>query len=85
MYFLINEMINELNAHTNTTATDITNEGNTRDVTASAEQIPNTCTVIGLFSFKGSEISLRSFFPNANPPSFFSLLFSFLQLLFQPF
>ena len=45
-------------ASTAITENAITTEGSSLTVTASAEQIPRTCTVIGLLLFKGS---LRSF------------------------
>src|SRR5699024_8786593 len=58
------------NAVTKTTAIAITNEGYISVVTASAEQIPNTCTVMGLSSFNGSVISFFSAFPNLSNGSF---------------
>ena len=72
MAFLTNEVIKLENAQTKTTAIEITNDGNTKEVTANAEQIPSTCTVIGLLSFKGSVKSFRSFFPNKGSCTFTS-------------
>ena len=51
-----------LTVQTNKTDTDITTDASSSAVIANAEQIPKTCTVIGLLSDNGSEISLASFF-----------------------
>ena len=48
------EMITFANAITNKTAMDITIAGSNLTVIANAEQIPRTCTVIGLFRLIGS-------------------------------
>ena len=42
------------NEVTNVTASAITNDTCSEDVTASAEQMPSTCRVIGLLSTSGS-------------------------------
>ena len=40
---VLNKEVNKLEkAHTNTTAIEITTDGKTKEVTAKAEQIPNT-------------------------------------------
>jgi hypothetical protein len=46
-------MITLLNDVTITTAIAITSDGSNLDVTARAEQIPKTCTSIGLFLLNG--------------------------------
>jgi hypothetical protein len=51
------------NAMTMTTATDITSALSRRVVTASAEQMPSTCTPIGLLSRTGVASALRSALP----------------------
>lgn len=61
-------------AQTTITANAITIEGLTFTVTASAEQIPSTCTVMGLLSLSGSNSS-RLFF-GENNGSLGSLTFS---------
>ncbi len=74
MMFLINEITRFENAHTTITANAITMEGSILVVTANAEQIPNTCTVIGLLSFNGSVTSFL--FLVENNPSPATLIFT---------
>ena len=69
---LILDGINFLNNDTTTLATDktkrtekdITTAGFSWTVIANAEQIPKTCTVIGLLSSRGSVINFLFFFEN---------------------
>lgn len=70
--FLINEMMRFENAQTTNTAMAITIDGFIFTVTASAEQMPNTCTVIGLLSFSGSYNSRLFFAENKDSFAVFS-------------
>src|SRR5210317_1362914 len=70
----INEMITLPAANTNITDSDITMAGSNFTVIASAEQIPNTCTVMGLLSLNGSEMSFLFFFENNASFCFTSVL-----------
>lgn len=72
--FRINEMTRLEKAVTTITASAITMEGFICTVTANAEQMPNTCTVIGLLSFSGSYNS-RLFF-GENKGSFGAFIFA---------
>ena len=59
--FRIKEIITLPTPNTKITDTAITTEGTSFAVIAKAEQIPNTCMVIGLLSANGSKIRLASF------------------------
>ena len=63
----ISEIITLLNAVITVTDKPITIAGSSCTVTASAEQIPKTCTKIGLFKFNGPENILRFSFENKLP------------------
>ena len=52
------------NAATRVTPTAITSALSRRVVTASAEQMPSTCTPIGLLAMTGATSALRSCLPN---------------------
>src|SRR5690606_37888218 len=63
--FRIRELTTLPMATTNMTERAITMEAFNCAVMARAEQIPNTCTVIGLLSNRGSFTRLASFFDNS--------------------
>ncbi|CAI8196158.1 MAG: Uncharacterised protein [Flavobacteriaceae bacterium] len=66
MIFRMSEITTFPRPNTKITDTAITIDGFNCAVMAKAEQIPNTCMVIGLSSVSGSKISRVSFF-ESNP------------------
>ena len=68
----IREMTTLPTPKTKSTEKDMTMAGSNLTVIAKAEQIPNTCTVIGLSSLSGLEMSFLFFFENKGSDFFFS-------------
>ena len=62
--FRSNEMMTLANATTAVTDTAITRAGSSLAVTANAEQIPNICTITGLFLERGPKRISLFFFDN---------------------
>ena len=81
MVFLISEMTKFDIATTKTTEIAITKVGFICVVTANAEQMPNTCMVMGLSSTKGSVTSFFLRFENKGSDTFFSTAFSKVSVL----
>src|SRR4030042_6493262 len=82
IYFLTKEYTTLETARTAITETAITKAGFIFTVTASAEHIPSTCTVIGLFSLSGSLTNFRFFFDNNGSFSLMLLCFCIFEIVF---
>src|SRR4030042_2449402 len=82
IYVLSREYATFETARTTITDMAITKAGFSFTVTARAEHIPRTCTVIGLFSLSGSLTNFRFFFDNNGSFSIILISFFFFEIIF---